>query len=334
LKIRTPITVSNSDYSVPERQRIRHVLTTVKWRDGMSTRSLLADMEKQFPFYSGNTFKDQRQLTKFLEGTESDDRKIELVVQYITKNYPDLAKIITDDGNVNVTGFALSGMFNFYETKSLFDRAVDVESIRSRTGIYVLMRSAGKAGGINFIRIQHVENCPYALVRSFVVTVPPELYPKYSQKEIDECIYEISYRLSQLGGNKDEYRSLSSENIRPISLSIDGICQKYIDPILSEYLKNRPKFKNPVITLYYSGVLTIVNDRYMFFMRDVLSRSPLFAEAIFDTRAIALTNFFGVPNHIWEDGARPIFYGEDFTPLFLVDSSLSRESFELFPWRL
>ena len=268
---RTPRTLRDSRFSVPERNRVRTALITYMRRFGASPAKVMEEMDKLLPEQFWGVIKDRTQINAFLKGAEPEDEKIDAFIKLIGFVDPDLAVGIKDDEFVLKLGDALSDFFMPFENIHGYDKAVEIQALQNRGGLYLDVdpiqnefsgiESVSALSGLNFLLLRPIANSPFARCDFFRFYESPD-------KERGE-IQELKFKIDQLNEHAAQYDRLNSSEPYP---------EGYIETaakIMSEYLLLAHDLDlMPETHLEYSGI-HCHNGFFGYFF----ARSPLRAQS-------------------------------------------------------
>jgi len=316
-RTRTPRTLSESKFSVQERQRVRYALASYRLRRGQSYERLLAEIEKINNYESG--FKDKQQIKEFLSGSEPSDDKLLSVIKYLSHVEPDLCSGIYDDRFDVLAADVLAQLFlskanlDAISTSSPYDLML--------SGIYEYRHIYGEGSQYRFpllemslLRITHVPNASH--YEASLLIVDWRSHPKAASVS-DQFLAQYTPH--------NHYEVMVDAGI-PTYI---GVGQAYSD--FAKILLDDTKLGKQCINPYYLGAKGFLFPRggshFFMFQRTIFNRAPIFYTGCrtgADSVMIAPLDFDLESDRLSGDGGLRQSFGSRSTEYKRLDSETER----------
>lgn len=283
---RRPRTVTNSKYSVRERQRARYALASHKFQRGYSDQTLFEKIEKSLG--DVGVFKDRQSVKEFLQGAESEDDKIDAVIQYLATVDPKLAASFDDDGFEALVADVFSQMFQ----PKLNDATMREQWPRAErfAGFYQFVeeRFPTEASRTQILHLTTVPNAHY--LRASLLEVKWSLHPQAPEEFVK---LDFPVHPTQIGGvpaAHDDYTGAGAE-ADTLYHSSNRASKSFAEHLLNETRAGG----DPIIPYFYeaTGFLFPRDDTHFFmFQRDTDNFSPIFfIGGLFDDGKLEVSYF-------------------------------------------
>jgi len=260
---RTPRTLKNSIYSVPERNRVRTGLVTYMRRFGLSPQSALDEMDKVLPENFQGVIKDRTQINRFNAGAEPEDQFITAIATYLKLVEPELSSGLRDDEYVLHIGDAFTDYFMPFVNVGDYDRAIELQKLKGRSGLYVDIPRAVNMDDLSFLIIRPIANSPYARCDFFRLNL------KRGSEEEHAIIEKFAAKIRKKTSNLNH----DSERVEFPDGFIDEVME-----IASGYMLELSEVSQGAgVVVEYGGLFCHNGETGYIFSRSILRRSPIIA---------------------------------------------------------